>query len=130
MAAAGCRFGCLEGETTMRARVLVVVIAALVCVSTTQHAGAQARGKTITRAQLERVLGGQRAPIRVVRTAGVADLAGNADSVHLAPGEFVFRKMGDTARRVERANAASPLQPSVRDLSKAAAFAMPYRWLT
>src|SRR4051812_7231336 len=86
-----------------------------------------ARQTTISRARLERVLGGgQRGPIRIVRPAGVADVAHGADSVRIAPGEFVFRKTADTASRIARIGDTNtrpgigPLRPSVRGAEHAA----------
>jgi hypothetical protein len=115
--------------------VSALVIAMVLLVSPHLANAQAARQTTISRARLERVLGGRRAPIRVVTPAGVADLAHNADSVRLAPGEFVFQKLADTASRIARTGdtttrpGVSPLTPSVRGANHAA-FAMPYRWLT
>jgi hypothetical protein len=89
----------------------------LSCVSTL--AGAQ---RTISRGRLDQVLG-KSTNIRVVRPTGVSDLSPSAGSVGINPGEFVFRKMSDTARRATHVNA--PAFPRA-----AASFVMPYRWLT
>jgi hypothetical protein len=109
------------------------------------------RSATISRARLQQVLG-HSAELRVVRASGVTDLAASAASVTVAPGEFIFRKMSDTARRIARE--AAPVQsapshggtetppspapgstPTPSSLpsslpSSAAAYAMPYRWMT
>ena len=81
---------------------------------------------TLTRERLDQVLGAPPRPdssgVRVVRASGVTTLAPAAAAVRLAPGEFVFRKMGDTARA-----AAAP--PDVGGIA-AATYVMPYRWLT
>jgi hypothetical protein len=102
-----------------------------------QPAAQTSRPATISRERLQRVLGGPRAPLRVVRSTGVSDLAPTVDSVRIVPGEFVFRKTADTARRVRSGNGPRPtpgdatvLEPSVRGIDKAATFAMPYRWWT
>jgi len=98
------------------------------------------RSKAISRETIERALGGRQG-LRVVRASGVFDLGGTPDTVKVAPGEFLFRKMADTAERVAAATTttgrsggprptAQILRPSVPDLDAAAAFAMPYRWLT
>jgi hypothetical protein len=88
------------------------------------------RVAAIDRKHLERVLGSGPG-LRIVRATGPADLTRVPDSVKIAPGEFVFRKMSDTGTRVETKNAqAAVLRPSIRNIDKAAAFSMPYRWLT
>jgi hypothetical protein len=74
--------------------------------------------KSISRDRLDALLGKSATSIRVVRASGVSDLAAEASSVGVGPGDFVFRKMSDTARRVAPAK------------SGAARFVMPYRWLT
>jgi hypothetical protein len=79
--------------------------------------------RTISRGRLEQVLGRSASSIRVVRPTGVTDLGANATSVGIQPGEFVFRKMSDTAQRGARVKV--PSLPSA-----AAAWVMPYRWLT
>jgi len=73
---------------------------------------------TISRARLERVLGASTADIRVVRETGVSDLPRSQGTVSVRQGDFVFRKLSDTATRV-RATATAD-----------ARFTMPYRWLT
>jgi len=78
--------------------------------------------RTISRGHLEQVLGRSSGAIRIVRSTGVTDLGANAASVGIHPGEFAFRKMGDTAKR--GATTKLPSHP------KAAAWVMPYRWLT
>lgn len=95
-----------------------LIALALSCTSTLADAQ-----HTISRGRLEQVLGKSAASIRVVRAAGVSDLAANASSVGIRPGEFVFRKMSDTAKRTPTAKV--PALPST-----AASFVMPYRWLT
>jgi hypothetical protein len=138
-----------------------LVVLALAITST--HAHAQPAGtrvtaqKTISRARLDEVLGRSTASIRVVRTTGVSDLKSDAGSVGLVPGDFVFRKMSDTARRIRNpaietrpgprpphgtpgtAPAPAPATPanvepapaSIPTLSSAATtYVMPYRWLT
>ena len=89
----------------------------LSCASTL--AGAQ---HTISRGRLDQVLG-KSAAIRVVRPSGVTDVSPNAGSVGINPGEFVFRKMSDTATRTTHVKV--PALPQT-----AASFVMPYRWLT
>jgi hypothetical protein len=76
---------------------------------TPTRAGAQ---RTVSRARLDEILGKSTASIRVVRTTGVSDLRSDAGSVGLVPGDFVFRKMADTARRIR--NPAVSAQPNVR----------------
>jgi hypothetical protein len=93
------------------------------------------RTAAVSRRTLERDLGGAKGGLRVVRASGISDLARTPDSVKIAPGEFVFRKMADTASRVERKTPTATkdtlaLVPSIRGIDKAATFAMPYRWLT
>lgn len=119
---------------------------------------------TLSRARIERVLGGTTAAsgtttaattaaapsIRVVRPTGVVELP--RDSVRIAPGEFVFRKTADTARRVAvrttihptpgtttPGTTASPpppppppptLLPAAATRENATTYAVPYRWLT
>jgi hypothetical protein len=85
---------------------------------------------TLSRARLADLLGDpsrrDSAGLRVVRATGVADLAPAAPAVQLAPGEFVFRKMGDTARAV-----AAPASVAGGVVAPGTAtYAMPYRWLT
>ena len=100
-----------------RVRVLVIALG-LSCTATI--AGAQ---RTISRGRLEQVLGRSATSIRVVRSTGVSDLGANAASVDVRPGDLVFRKMADTAKRGARVKV--PSLPST-----AAAWVMPYRWLT
>jgi hypothetical protein len=100
-----------------RVRVLVIALG-LSCTATI--AGAQ---RTISRGRLEQVLGRSATSIRVVRPTGVSDLGANAASVDVRPGDLVFRKMADTAKRGTRVKV--PSLPST-----AAAWVMPYRWLT
>ena len=78
--------------------------------------------RTISRGHLEQVLGRSSGAIRVVRSTGVTDLGANAASVGIRPGEFVFRKMSDTAKR--------GVTTKVPSHPEAAAWVMPYRWLT
>jgi hypothetical protein len=99
----------------------------------------------ISRTGLERILGRSRVPLRVVGTGGVTDLAPSADSVHLRAGDFVFRKMSDTARRVAVRDATSPGPgPGVNPVpdthtdsavvppsaTGGVAYGLPYRWLS
>jgi len=78
--------------------------------------------RTISRGRLDQVLG-RSAGIRVVRPTGVSEVSANASSVGINPGEFIFRKTSDTAKR-----SAIVKVPAVQ--STAASFVMPYRWLT
>ena len=93
----------------------------------------------ISRTRLQQVLGGS--TLRVVRASGVSEVAPSAAEVTVRPGEFVFRKMSDTARRIVRgASALGPTGvPDVRPapspsptvgVSGAATYTMPYRWMT
>ena len=121
-------------------------------------AGARAVQKTISRERLDAILGRPTTPsaaaIRVVRTTGVTDLGATTTTVGLAPGDFVFRKMSDTARRIRTPVATvtsatprgsrttpSPAVPPApsneirpadipRLSSSATTYVMPYRWLT
>ena len=87
-------------------RVLVIALS-LSCAP--MIAGAQ---RTISRGHLEQVLGRSSGAIRVVRSTGVSDLGANAASVGIHPGEFVFRKMSDTAKRgATTKSAVAPEQP-------------------
>ena len=102
----------------------------------------------ISRIRLQQVLGDS-AALRVVRPSGVSDLSPSAAAVTVAPGEFVFRKMSDTARRIALPrndrpavvpngrpagvpDPVPPLPPLVTPAvpANAAAYAMPYRWMT
>lgn len=82
----------------------------------------------ISRSRMESVLGGSSAGIRVVRASGVVERPKPTDSVSVAPGEFIFRKMSDTARRV----AAGELRPIglPTGTSEAATYSLPYRLIT
>ena len=102
---------------------------------------------TVSRTRIHQVLGGSE-KLRVVRASGVADVSPSAAAVAVTPGEFLFRKLSDTARRVEHVTSgalpgpstvnpgATPtpttsptlLPPSLP--SDAARYAMPYRWMT
>lgn len=128
---------------------------------------------TLSRARIDQVLGGPAAgtragtragttvgtagaaaatastpAIRVVRPTGVVELPRDS-AVRIAPGEFVFRKTADTARRVAArtpihlppsttpgSTPSPPPPPSPTLLPAAAArenattYAVPYRWLT
>lgn len=91
--------------------------------------------KSISRDRLDALLGKSVATTRVVRASGVSDLAAAAPSVGVGPGDFVFRKMGDTARRVSTAQivtlGAGPVSPAIPTRSReAVTYVMPYRWLT
>jgi hypothetical protein len=102
--------------------------------------------KTLSRERIEQVLGRSAAELRVVRASGVSSLSPAATSVGIAPGEFVFRKMADTAKRVtavaspDTRPAGDPKSTVVPQSSTpatsraitqgATAFVMPYRWLT
>jgi hypothetical protein len=138
-----------------------IVVLGLAVASTrgnAQGAGTSTRAtaqKTISRARLDEVLGRSTSSIRVVRTTGVSDLRSDAGSVGIGPGDFVFRKMADTARRIRNpaietrpngrrgapGTAPAPAPPgaanaeltpaSIPALSSAATtYVMPYRWLT
>ena len=54
---------------------------------------------TVSRERALEVLGGSQR-LRVVRASGVTDVAPSATAVTVAPGDFLFRKLSDTARRV------------------------------
>lgn len=54
----------------------------------------------IPRARLNQILGGAGATIRVVRASGVRDLPASAAAVSIVPGDFIFRKMADSAVKV------------------------------
>jgi hypothetical protein len=105
--------------------------------------------RQISRARLQEALGGERS-VRVVRESGVSDVSPAAAVVNLAPGEFLFRKLSDTARLTRARVGTTPLEnPGVRpdvpnvqpvpplpapppppSRSTDATFAMPYRWMT
>jgi len=55
--------------------------------------------KPISRARLQQTLGSAQR-LRIVRPSGVTDVSPSATVVNVAPGEFLFRKLSDTARRV------------------------------
>ncbi|MFN2397763.1 MAG: hypothetical protein ABR543_03810 [Gemmatimonadaceae bacterium] len=81
----------------------------------------------IGRARLERVLGGSSEPLRVVRADGVTNISRAADSVRIVPGEFIFRKMDDTAQLV----VAGAVTPGVGPVAEGdGTYTMPYRWLS
>jgi len=96
---------------------------------------------TVSRERALEVLGGSQR-LRVVRASGVTDVAPSATAVTVAPGEFLFRKLSDTARRVRASDVdaavgrpdvhpdvmPSPRLPALP--ATAAMFAMPYRWMT
>jgi hypothetical protein len=106
----------------------VLGLVALLLVSWLFGRGAEAqtpRGAAIKRERVVKILGAGPG-LRVVRATGSSDLAQVPDSVKIAPGDFLFRKMADTANRVTQA---AVLHPSVR-ADRAATFAMPYRWFT
>lgn len=113
--------------------------------------------KAISRGRLDDLLGKSTAAIRVVRTTGVTDVRPDVNSVGITAGDFVFRKMSDTARRIRNpaitatpgtgavhvAPGGAPAPPptgapateltpaAIPALSKAATtYVMPYRWLT
>lgn len=85
------------------------------------------RSTTIDRSRLERVLGGSADSLRLVRPTGVTTVPRAADSVRIVPGDFIFRKMSDTARQVSRRENLSVHPAPGRD---DATFSVPYRWLT
>jgi hypothetical protein len=90
-----------------------------------RQATTQATSSTrISRTRLQQVLGGS-AALRVVRASGVSDLSPAASAVTVMPGEFVFRKMSDTARRLATPGSERPAVPRT-----ATTYTMPYRWLT
>ncbi|MEO6526574.1 MAG: hypothetical protein ABIP93_08115 [Gemmatimonadaceae bacterium] len=86
----------------------------------TTATSAAAGSTRISRTRIQQILGPS-AALRVVRESGVTDVAPSAASVSLRPGEFVFRKMADTARRIGRRASGDP---------GAVTFSMPYRWMT
>jgi hypothetical protein len=92
--------------------------------STTATASRAATQKIVSRARLDEILGKSGAAVRVVRSTGVSDLRDDVGSVAIVPGDFVFRKMADSARQIRR----SPTTPGVP--TAAATYVMPYRWLT
>jgi hypothetical protein len=106
-----------------------------------EEAARSAARTTVSRSRALEVLGGSQR-LRVVRASGVTDVAPSATSVTVAPGEFLFRKLSDTARRVRAPEAsASAGDPDVHpDVmpgprlpalpSTAAMYTMPYRWMT
>jgi len=118
-------------------RALTLVAPLFVVLACAEGAEAQKpRVTAINRQHLDKVLGPQPG-LRVVRANGPSDLTRVPDTVKIAPGEFVFRKTADTARRVQwKTPNARPdtqalvLHPTIRGVEKAATFAMPYRWLT
>jgi hypothetical protein len=97
--------------------------------------------RVVSRERAEEVLGGSQ-QLRVVRASGVSDVAPSAAAVTVMPGEFLFRKLSDTALRVRAPAEPQPTgNPHVTpDISPApvlpaaassgAAYAMPYRWMT
>jgi hypothetical protein len=116
--------------------------------------------RRVSSERLRILLGSSSATLRVVRANGSSDLKRDTGAVAVTPGDFVFRKLADTARRVVRAVEAIrpprapgtpdvPMVPPKRDSTPAATpsepvapapaadagrpaatFAMPYRWLT
>lgn len=115
-------------------RLLPSIVAVVLLATTASSSGAQQRPSAaapdsarLSRARLSQILGGS--AIRVVRASGVTDLAATAPSVTIARGDFVFRKMADTAVKVSggRSPASESPVPMVRG---ADTYAMPYRWLT
>jgi hypothetical protein len=109
--------------------------------TTPQTTPQRATSRTVSRTRLQEVLGGSQ-KLRVVRATGVTEVAPSAAAVTIAPGEFLFRKLSDTARLIRttgHAPAENPrvgpgvaptpaLRPSLP--STAAKYAMPYRWMT
>ena len=108
--------------------------------SATRQPTASSASTRISRTRLQQVLGGS-ATLRVVRASGVSEVSPSAADVTVKPGDFVFRKMSDTARRI--VHGASTVRPTgVPDvvpapapspavgLSGSATYAMPYRWMT
>ncbi|MDP9178286.1 MAG: hypothetical protein M3O61_11455 [Gemmatimonadota bacterium] len=81
----------------------------------------------ISRARLERILGGPSAAIRVIRPSGVTNLPTATDSVRIVPGDLIFRKMSDTAHRIV-ATASTGTLPAASPTD--AVYAMPYSLLT
>jgi len=101
---------------------------------------------TISHERLHEVLGSSQR-LRIVRASGVSDVSPTAAAVTVRPGEFLFRKLSDTAQRIRAAAGSAPTgNPQVRPdttpgpltpsllpsalPATAAAFAMPYRWMT
>src|SRR5687768_13114440 len=88
---------------------------------------------TVSRARVDAVLGPSRttvSDIRVVRRSGATEVTRGAASVQLAPGDFVFRKSSDSARRVVAPTAAAPGAAPVPRLPPGAKiYRIPYRVL-
>jgi len=101
---------------------------------------------TISHERLHEVLGSSQR-LRIVRASGVSDVSPTAAAVMVRPGEFLFRKLSDTAQRIRAAAGSAPtgnlqarpdttpgpLPPSLLPSAlpaTATAFAMPYRWMT
>ncbi len=61
-----------------------------------------AKRRTFSGARLRVLLGRTTTPLRVVRATGVTDVVAGQQQVSVAPSEFVFRKLSDTARRITR----------------------------
>lgn len=93
---------------------------------------------TIDRARIQRALGGSAASLSVARPGGITEALRQGDPVRIAPGDFVFARMSDTARVLSRSNTVMPGgRPSTggvsRDMSEllgaATTYSIPYRWL-
>lgn len=114
-----------QSFASMAAAALVFVAAPTFAQSTTTASAPRtATQKIISRGRLDQILGKSAVSTRVVRSTGISDLHTDVGSVSLVPGDFVFRKMADSARQVRKPASA----PNVS--SAAATFVMPYRWLT
>ena len=131
-----------QSQPPSRSRPVVTAESAREPQSTARESVARsATSATVSRARALEVLGGSQR-LRVVRASGVADVAPSAASVTVAPGEFLFRKLSDTARRVRAPDASAPvgnpdIHPDVMPgprlpalPSTAAMYTMPYRWMT
>jgi hypothetical protein len=91
---------------------------------------------TIDRARITRILGGPAANIRLSDATGVTDVPRNADSVAIAPGDFLWNKSSDSARVVMKSSVTMPgssaivARPAPAITNGATTYAIPYRWLT
>ncbi|MBC7790169.1 MAG: hypothetical protein H7Z74_09505 [Anaerolineae bacterium] len=94
-----------------------------------QSQRAATRVRPFDRARIERVLGSAAAsdtsPLKIVNPAGVELVAQSADTIRVAAGDFIFRKIG---AGVVRDTARSSPEPGLR--AEARTFELPYRWFT
>lgn len=92
---------------------------------------------TIDRARIQRVLGGPAASLTVARPGGITEPLRHGDSVRIAPADFLFARMSDTARVLSPSNTVMPgrasaggVGPDMTELLRGAAtYSIPYRWL-